>query len=421
MSGSKKELGARLRAARESAGLTQANLAETLGVPRSAVAEIEAGTRSVSALELVAMARACGRQPSELLQEAPLAADPVGRLLAAHPELEAVGAVAQGLRDRWFACGAIAVLEEQLELSPRMAAELEYRGPAPASRWNALQQGREVAGQERARLGLGTAPVQALAELLQAQGLRVDAVELPEGTQGAMLHEGGTRSRLGPLVLVNDRLPRAQRGLALAHAYAHVRLDRERGAVLCRGADREDLMEVRANAFAAHFLMPEAGVLEFLAASGKGDSGRQVQVVADAVCERPVDAVYVTKRSKVVQREIQPHDVVLLAHHAGVGYGVALAHLLNLQVLTHDRHAAMQLEEDRLQRLVRLLVGAEAQVDDEAGMLARRVVALALEAQRRECISRRKCLELARDAGVDADLVAAVQEDLGLGLQPVGP
>lgn len=55
--------------AREAAGLTQRDLAARLGVAQSRIGRIESGQRNVSVLELVAIARAIGRDPQELFSD----------------------------------------------------------------------------------------------------------------------------------------------------------------------------------------------------------------------------------------------------------------------------------------------------------------------------------------------------------------
>ena len=50
------ELGRRLRVAREARGLSQEAVAEALGLPRTAITQMEAGNRSVSTLELAKLA-----------------------------------------------------------------------------------------------------------------------------------------------------------------------------------------------------------------------------------------------------------------------------------------------------------------------------------------------------------------------------
>ena len=53
-------IASRLKAAREQAGLTQAQVAKILGLHRPSISEIEAGRRSVSAEELVTLAETYG-------------------------------------------------------------------------------------------------------------------------------------------------------------------------------------------------------------------------------------------------------------------------------------------------------------------------------------------------------------------------
>jgi transcriptional regulator with XRE-family HTH domain len=53
----RKALGDRLREAREYLGLTQDDVAKKLGIPRSAISNVEAGTRKVEAMEFAQLAR----------------------------------------------------------------------------------------------------------------------------------------------------------------------------------------------------------------------------------------------------------------------------------------------------------------------------------------------------------------------------
>lgn len=55
---------ANIRAARERLKITQEQVAEHLGIPRSAVSEMEAGKRDISASELFALARLFGESGS---------------------------------------------------------------------------------------------------------------------------------------------------------------------------------------------------------------------------------------------------------------------------------------------------------------------------------------------------------------------
>lgn len=62
-------VGARLRDAREAIGLTQEDVAAALGIPRTSVVSIEAGRRSVTALELRRLSRLYQRRTGWVLGE----------------------------------------------------------------------------------------------------------------------------------------------------------------------------------------------------------------------------------------------------------------------------------------------------------------------------------------------------------------
>jgi len=75
MESKRQAIAARLRAAREQAGLSQGQAAKVLGVHRPAITEMEAGRRSVSAEELAALADAYGVSVNWLVEAK--RADPV--------------------------------------------------------------------------------------------------------------------------------------------------------------------------------------------------------------------------------------------------------------------------------------------------------------------------------------------------------
>ncbi len=409
-----RDFGRRLQKAREVAGLTQAAVAGQLGIPRSAVAEFEAGRRNVTGLELDRLSRLYGRSASELLEADPLAADPVTTLLRSSQEIAADPALEPKLRRYWRLCGEIDQLERGLGMPQRSSSQFTYAIAAPNTRAEAIRQGRDVAAGERSRLDLGTAPVWELPEILQAQGIRVTEEALPDGLSGAFLYGKGP----GALILVNESDHRVRRLFSYAHEYAHALLDRARNATVSRRSDREDLMEVRANSFAAHFLMPAAGVLALLATLGKGETGRQLQVVPDPASSGSAEAMFASKRLPTSSQAVQVHDIVHIAHVYGVSYSAALFHLLNLKVLTRDRFEALQVQEEAARRLARALRG-EVPGRDGHWKLSSQVLALGLEAYRREVITRRKLVELAKEAGVAEATVNEILADAGLDDEPV--
>jgi transcriptional regulator with XRE-family HTH domain len=81
-------IGARLRRARTEAGVTQAGAAAALGIPRSAVSELETGTRRLAAAELARCADLYRRPPAWFLDGGPEVdgpAEAVARLVAGLP------------------------------------------------------------------------------------------------------------------------------------------------------------------------------------------------------------------------------------------------------------------------------------------------------------------------------------------------
>ena len=66
-----KDLGRRLRSARESRGLSQQAVAQALGLPRTALTQLESGSRTVSTLELTRMSELYLHPVADLLHEGP--------------------------------------------------------------------------------------------------------------------------------------------------------------------------------------------------------------------------------------------------------------------------------------------------------------------------------------------------------------
>jgi hypothetical protein len=189
-------------------------------------------------------------------------------------------------------------------------------------------------------------------------------------------------------------------------------VDRQRPGTVSRAANREELLEVRANAFAAHFLMPEVGVRAFLQTLGKGDATRQTQEVFDNAA--PADKgqqLLVQRRMPPGSQTLQVHDVVGMAHHFGVSYDAALFQLLNLRIIPKDRLETLKKQRDLGTRVARVL-RIEHWDENAHWSLAEQVMALGFEAYRRGEISRRKLFELAEDAEVaKADMEAALATD----------
>lgn len=398
------EIGRRLRAARDNHGLTQQEVADEVGIPRTAVVQIEAGNRTVSSLELSRFARLYGRGIEEFVSDAPLAEDPLVALFRFAPGVADDAVLAGELRRCADLCRQATHLEQLLGLAGRRPLPVAHTLEPPSSRWEAIAQGRYLAEQERRRLDLGASPVWEIAEIIRRQGVRVTEYEMPDNISGLFFHG----REVGLVLVVNREHARTRRLFSYAHEYCHLLVDRGRPGTVSRIEDRQELMEIRANAFAAHFLMPEDGVRTFLRSLGKGEATRQEQEIFDGVEE-----VAAQKRMDAGSQELQLHDVVLLAHHFGASYDAALYQLLNLKLVNKDRFKVLKTQREGARSLARALhlSGWDETVH---WALTEQIVSLALEAYRRSEISESKLYELADEAGAPREELRRVlmEEDL---------
>jgi Zn-dependent peptidase ImmA (M78 family)/transcriptional regulator with XRE-family HTH domain len=393
----------RLRQAREAVGLTQEQVAETVGLPRTAVSLLESGQRDVTSTELHALARLYGRRLHDFFTED---FDPAQNLLLALRSVGASELSAETQREVLHLCQEVGHALRSLErllgipVPHREASSGDSSGPNSA--WDALERGEQIAHEERGRLGLGTDPAPDLVDLIERQGVLTATLDIPTDVEGLTLNH----PELGPFIVINrSGRNRSQRRFALAHEYAHVLLDSAQRARVTHRSHQDDLREKRANRFASAFLMPAQGVLDCLAALGKRPRENS------SVVQEGTRVYAVRNPAPASDAEIQAHDVVQLSHYFGVGHEAAIYRLDSLKFLsTANRDALWQAHQDgRLQDLAGVffnaIAGATAQ--EEPDRLHRRFLALTLDALRREEISKSRAKELFRLVGLDEDAFAA--------------
>jgi Zn-dependent peptidase ImmA (M78 family)/transcriptional regulator with XRE-family HTH domain len=387
--------------------MTQEAVARRLGVSRSTVAQMELGNRAVTSLELDRLATLYGRDIREFLAEEFREDDFLVALFRAHPDDLEQEQVADAIRGCMALGREVTNLERLLGIDRDLGAVAVYPVPAPRGRWPAVQQGEHVADQERLRLGLGVAPIANVAEMLETQGVRTALVDLPEDVSGLTL----SRPTVGLFIVANRRHHFLRRRFSYAHEYAHVLLDRDRLGTISRATDRDDLIEVRANAFAASLLLPEEGVRRFMTTIGKGGPSR---LQADVFDESGV--VEVRARAAPESRDVQLYEVAELADHFGVSRLAALYRLRNLRLITDAELETLRRQEDAGQgRQVAALLDLR-EVDHEAARneFRHRFLGLALEALRRGEISRAKLVELAGMVDLGPEEVARLLHETGL-------
>jgi Zn-dependent peptidase ImmA (M78 family)/transcriptional regulator with XRE-family HTH domain len=392
-------LGRRLREARDDVHITQQHAAETIDAPRTAVTQIEAGNRSVSTLELARLAALYRRPVAWFLREvdADEAEDLFVVLHRSSPGLEDDPELRRQVDQLVLMCREGVALERILgrPARPRPPA---FEVSVPRSAGEAVAQGEETAEQERQRLGTAAHPIADMAELLTAQSIWASGVELPDDVSGLFLHH----SDVGMAILVNSYHVRARKRFSYAHEYAHALLDRSRRVTVSTRENAPDLIEKRANAFAAAFLMPTEGVLTVLHSLGKGQPSRQEKLVYDAATGGRIEAEL---RPPARSQAIGYQDAAAIAHHFGVSYQAAVYRLRSLNHLSHNECQSL-LSQEALGRDYLQMLGLLGDLDEreEAARspreLRNQLAHLCLEAYRREEISRGKVLDLAKLLGI---------------------
>lgn len=400
---SRQELARRLRVAREARGLTQEDVAEHLEVSRPTVAQMELGNRAVTSLELDRLARLYGRDLREFVMDDFQEHDALAALFRADAGVAEQSHVVDALRNCVTIGREVTNLERLLGVDHEGGAAAVYPLPAPRTRWQAVQQGERVAAQERQRLGLGSAPMGNIAELLEGQNIRAAWIELPDDVSGLTMAD----QAIGVFIVVNSGHAGVRRRFSFAHEYAHALIDRERLGTVSRTTERDDLLEVRANAFAAGFLLPVEGVRQFMTQIGKGGPSRQR---ADVFDEGGV--VEASTRAAPKSQDTQMYDVAELAEHFGVSRLAALYRLRNLRLVSDSEFEHLKQSEElgygrAVARLLQLPEISEEEARDE---YRHRFLSLALEAFRRGEISRSKLSELGNMIGLaDTDLVELLE------------
>jgi Zn-dependent peptidase ImmA (M78 family)/transcriptional regulator with XRE-family HTH domain len=249
---SRADLGRRIARAREAARLSQANVAERVSLSQSAISRIESGLRGVDSLELAGIADALGVSVLDLLEPRPLAQ----RLRVAARQQDAESTAVEKAIDR---------VSDVVRLWELIDVHLPEHASAPAvhvpTRGLAIDQGRILAVEAREQWNLGDDPLPELFGVIEDMaGLPVLLEPLGSGLDGLLV-----RTEQLALALVDSSGTFGRQRFTAAHELCHflaadgelLVVDKD---VLAGGSTSE----MRANAFAAHFLMPRVGIERYL-------------------------------------------------------------------------------------------------------------------------------------------------------------
>lgn len=403
------QLGNSLCAARERRGLSQQAVAEALNLPRTAVTNIESGSREVSTLELTRLASLYRVAPASLLNDDSVE-DSSLELMRALQQASISDEVTQAIEDVRDLCHEGAALRRMLgwefdEGLPNYAAKI-------SSPSEAIRQGDTVAREERRRLDLGNAPIGNIASLISGQGVWVAACNLPDDMSGMFL---GDRND-GLAILINSKHVLVRRRFSYAHEYGHALFDRGEAVRLTQQSNASELVEKRANAFGAAFLMPADGVEDQLRQLDKGRPSRQAQIVYDVASDGQSK---VEIRPRPGSQAITYQDVAVIARHFIVSYEAAVWRLKSLGHLGSSETSALIEQKDSGKNFMRLLKfeewdEKEIPKDEREQELRSQLAWLGVEAYRREEISQGRLRELAGKLQVSAgDLVELAEATRG--------
>jgi Zn-dependent peptidase ImmA (M78 family)/DNA-binding XRE family transcriptional regulator len=400
-------IGRRIREARDRRDISQQKVADALGIPRTAVTNIESGTRNVSTLELTRLGALFNLPPAAFLDGSGVSDLAVvrARALSEATSSPEFGPVIDRMIDL---CREGAELRRLLDQDT--PASLPNYAQRIANAGDAVRQGEGRAREERRRLGLGNAPIGNLPELIGNQGVWVAsaAKDFPANVSGLFLNHPA----IGMAILINGKHKPVRQRFSYAHEYGHALFDRQEELRLTQDRNSTELVEKRANAFAAGFLLPAGGVLDQLRVLGKGQPSRQAQVLYSVATDSNDEAEI---RPRTGSQVITFQDVAVLARHFGVSYDAMVWRLRNLDQLDMPATTALIERRDdgrRYLKMLRLpdLFDAGAASDDQEGKqeqeqeqeLRSQLARLAIEAYRREEVSQGRLREIARKVGLRA-------------------
>lgn len=288
------QLGARIGRARERAGLSQAELGARVELTQSAVSRIESGERGVDSLELAAIAEALDVSVLDLLESEPVAEEL--RVAARLDEATEPATVDRALNRVLDVVRLDRLLDElgEPERGQQERTELE-----PPRNGAAVQQGQRLAERVRKLWSLGDDPLPSnLFSLIEDQsGLGIALEPLQERIAGLCARVGDLA-----IALIDSSAVVGRQRFTTAHELCHLLLGDGEQVLVDERLTGRSLVEMRANAFAAHFLMPAKAVRRYLR-----------------------------------EREVDEEVAVELQYTFGVSLDALLWHLVNLDLISDYR------------------------------------------------------------------------------------
>src|SRR5262249_43548106 len=148
----------------------------------------------------------------------------------------------------------------------------------------AVSQGERAANHERQRVGLGAdLPVGNIVDLATSQGAHVVAMDLPEVVGIFVRHVA-----VGTLIIASGKRRASRERFGVLRGYAHALFEGARAVVVTTPSNAEELVEIRADAFATAFLLPASGIESAMSWLDKGRSSRHVRTIYGLATDEPI-------------------------------------------------------------------------------------------------------------------------------------
>jgi Zn-dependent peptidase ImmA (M78 family)/transcriptional regulator with XRE-family HTH domain len=355
------EIGERLRLARESAKLTQADAAALVGVVRTTLLAIEQGKRRVHTDELQKLATAYRTSANALLRREAVHLDMVPRFRKLQESSDdAVERATRLLND-------LVRAEVELENALGVSRTRNYPPERPILPGDIRAQAEQDAQELRDWLGLGPGPVTDIVSILDLQlGVRVYVRPLDGKVSGLFAYD----ETAGACILLNANHPPERLTQSGVHETAHFISTRRQPEVLTEDERFTSREERYANAFQRSFITPARAVRQRFAEITAGQS-------------------HLTRR-----------HIILLAHSLGVSREAMVRRLEELKLAregTWDWFVANGgVTDDQVRQVLGELPDRKVNAARAQGLIPPRLALLAREAWKKEIYSEGQLARLLR-------------------------
>lgn len=197
---------------------------------------------------------------------------------------------------------------------------------------NVFKQGENLAESMRKKLELDNAPIKNIFTLLENQGIMVIRMPIKGGSlSGAVVCNKEDKSAY---ILINSNRSVGHQSFTAAHEYCHYLEDMEETSVIIDNSNNKSPIEKRADSFAANFLMPKEGIINFI----------------DNVLKKQV-------------KKIDDEDIVRIREEFGVSWSAVIYRLNNLGY-TFDKSVNDKVKQTASLNSLALQFGFSAETPD---------------------------------------------------------